>query len=126
MARGILVWLLIMGVETVHGVLRGIYLVPVVGEASASRIGWPIGAVLVLAISTVFSRWIGLTGRKLLDLGLAWAFLTAVFEAAIGFARGFTGDRIVAEFQPWQGGLGVFTILLMFAAPWLAAKLRSV
>jgi hypothetical protein len=126
MTRGILIWLLIMAVETAHGILRGIYLVPLVGELNASRIGWPIGAGLVLAVNAALSRWIGLTENlKLLSLGLIWAVLTLLFEIMIGFARGLGGARVLAEFVPWQGGLGFFSLLLMLAAPWLATKLRA-
>ena len=49
MVRGLLVWLLIMLAETIHGILRGLLLVPLVGETAAGRIGWPMGVVLVMA-----------------------------------------------------------------------------
>ena len=61
MARGLLVFLGIMAVETVHGVLRGLFLVPRVGEETAARLGWPVGMVLVLLISTLAIGWTGLS-----------------------------------------------------------------
>ena len=53
-----------MAVETVHGVLRGLFLAPVVGEATASRIGWPIGMVIVFTITLLCVRWTGLRDRS--------------------------------------------------------------
>jgi hypothetical protein len=48
MARGMILWLVIMLVETTHGVLRGLFLAPHLGESNAARVGWPIGLLLVL------------------------------------------------------------------------------
>jgi hypothetical protein len=126
MMRGVLVWGLIMGLETIHGILRGLFLTPRVGEATASRIGWPIGAILVLTVTYLLFRWINIhDARGLLRLGLVWAVLTLIFESLIGSARGLTGAQIAADFNPLAGGLSLYTVLFMLAAPWLAAKLRG-
>lgn len=127
MLRGLVIWLLIMAVETVHGVLRGIFLAPTVGEAMASRIGWPIGMVIVLAITLLCIRWTGLRdAQSLLKLGAIWAALTVLFEIAIGLARGLDATAIWYEINPLTGGLMIYSIIVMFAAPLLAARLRGV
>ena len=36
--RALLVWLIIIGVETVHGILRGLFLAPLIGDFQARRI----------------------------------------------------------------------------------------
>ena len=125
MARGLLVWLLIMAVETVHGVLRGLLLAPRVGEAAASRIGWPIGMVLVMAVSMLAVRWTGLRGtRSLLALGAAWAVLTIFFEIMIGLLRGMAPGAVLAELNP-ASGLMLYSGAVMFLAPLIAARLRG-
>ena len=60
MARGLLIWCLIMLVETVHGVLRGLFLAPRLGTTAADRIGWSLAAVLVFGIALLAIRWTGL------------------------------------------------------------------
>lgn len=126
MLPGLLVGLLIMAVETVHGVVRGIFLVPAVGEAAASRIGWPIGMAIVLTITLLLIRWTGLRDvPSLLRLGAIWAALTFVFEIAIGLARGLDATAIWHEANPLAGGLMVYSLAVMFVAPLLAAKLRG-
>ena len=98
MARGLLVWLLIMLVETVHGVLRGLLLVPRVGEEAAARIGWPIGLALVLLVSILTIRWTRVEGpRGLLAMGALWAILTIAFEIIIGLMRGHGGLPLSAD-----------------------------
>ncbi len=126
MGRGLAVWVLIMAVETVHGILRGLFLVPRVGEAMAGRIGWPVGLVIVLGITVLAIRWIGLSERRaLLGLGLIWLVLTFCFEIAIGYARGLSNEAILAEINPLSGGLMVYSLVVMLLAPLVAARIRG-
>lgn len=125
MSRGLLVWLLIMLVETIHGVLRSVLLVPRFGEEAAAGIGWPVGALLVLALSYAFIHWTRLSGGPaLVRLGAIWAALTLLFEIAIGLLRGFDTGRIAAEINPAAGGTMLYSIALMFFAPLIADWLR--
>ncbi|MCB1378432.1 MAG: hypothetical protein KDK89_08725 [Alphaproteobacteria bacterium] len=125
MLRGLIVWLIIMGFETIHGLLRGLYLVPRVGEAAAGRIGWPIGLVIVLATATAFARWIAIRDiATLLGIGAVWAILTLGFEFAIGLLRGMSPAAIMTEIDPLSGGLTIYSLGVMLAAPWIAARLR--
>ena len=126
MFRGLLIWLVIMAAETVHGILRGLFIVPSVGEATASRIGWPVGMTLVLALTLLFIPWSGLRRRRdLLWLGAAWAVLTALFEIGIGLLRGFDAERISAEADPAAGGLMLPSLIVMLFAPLVCARLRG-
>lgn len=124
MARGLLVWLLIMLVETAHGVLRGILLVPRIGEEAAARLGWPIGLILVLAISYLCIRWTRVSGsRQLLLLGAAWALLTIAFEVMIGLMRGMDLSRIMADINPLSGTI-LYSGAVMLVAPLATNRLR--
>lgn len=123
--RALAVWTLIALVETVHGVLRGLFLVPAVGEASAQRIGFAVGSALVLATALLCSRWLGARTRAAqVKTGALWLLLMLGFELVIGRLRGFGWARIAAEFDPRQGGTMLAGLLLMALAPWLATKLR--
>lgn len=125
MGRGLLVFLLIMAVETVHGVLRGLFLSPRVGEEMAAKIGWPVGLILVMLIAILTIKWVGLKdSRTLLALGTIWAVLTAAFEIMIGLLRGMGTPEIMAELNPLSGTIA-YSAAVMFIAPWLAARLRG-
>lgn len=125
MGRGLLVFLLIMAVETVHGVLRGLFLSPRVGEEMAAKIGWPVGLILVMLIAILTIKWVGLKdSRTLLALGAIWAVLTAAFEIMIGLLRGMGTPEIMAELNPLSGTIA-YSAAVMFIAPWLAARLRG-
>ena len=126
MSRGLAVWLFIMLVETLHGLLRGLLLVPRVGEETAGRIGWPIGLVIVLGISIALAPWMAIRDTSaLLRLGGLWAVLTLIFELAIGLLRSLDLPRLLAELNPLAGGLTIYSLAVMFLAPLLAARLRG-
>jgi hypothetical protein len=125
MLRGLAVWVLIMSVETIHGILRGIFLVPLTGQLVANRIGWPFGMMIVMVTSIACARWIGIRDtRSLIRLGGIWAALTFIFEVLIGFARGLNSGQILSEINFLQGGLMIYSLAIMAIAPWAAAKVR--
>ncbi len=125
MLRGLIVWLLIMGLETAHGVARWVYLVPAVGQKMSDVIGWPIGAGIVITIGWLLIPWTGLRQpHDLLRLGFMWAALTLIFETAIGIVRGLTAAQVVNDFNPFSGGLGLYTVIFILAAPLISARLR--
>ena len=126
MARGLLVFLGIMAVETVHGVLRGLFLVPRVGEEMASWLGWPAGMVIVLLISALAIGWTGISTKSgLLRLGTVWAVLAIAFEVMIGFLRGMGAAEMLAAFNPLTGTIP-YSAAVMLLAPLLAARVRGI
>jgi hypothetical protein len=126
MWRGLILWLIIMALETVNGVLRGLYFVPAVGEALAGRIGFATGSVIVLTAALVGIGWTALGSfRHLLALGAIWAVLTLFFEIGIGLLRGYDWMRIWAEIDPRSGGTMLASLTIMLFAPMLAARLRG-
>jgi hypothetical protein len=123
--RALAVWALIALAETVHGVLRGLLLVPALGEMVAQRIGFAVGCGLVLAVAWMCSGWLAArTPAAQAKTGLLWMLLMLGLEIVVGLLRGMDAARIAAEFDPGQGGLMLYGLLLLAAAPWLAARLR--
>lgn len=127
MMRGVAVWVLIMLIETLHGVLRGLFLAPHVGEETASRIGWPVGLALVFLVSLLTIRWTGITRTSsLLRLGGVWALLTVAFELLIGVLRGLDQGQLLAALDPRTGSIAYSAIAILLAplaADWLRRRL---
>jgi len=92
--RALAVWLLIAVLETVHGIVRGLWLVPALGEVAAQRLGFAIGSALVIVVAWLTSRWLDARTRAAQwQAGLLWLLLMLGFELAIGRARGFGWAR---------------------------------
>lgn len=123
--RTLAVWLVIIGAETVHGVLRELFLTPLVGDLRARQIGVFIGSAIIFAIALAFSRWLGARSvREQLGVGLAWTVLTIGFEVALSTLLGLSRERMLADYDVTAGGLMAFGLAFMLVSPWLAAKLR--
>ena len=125
MRRALVVWLVIIAAETVHGVLRELFLTPLVGDMRARRIGVAVGSAIVFALALAFSRWLGArSARRQLGVGLAWVALTLAFEAGLGTLLGLSMERVLADYDVTAGGLMPLGLAVMLLSPWIAARLR--
>lgn len=123
--RAILIWLLIIFAETVHGILRQMFLAPTVGDFRARQIAVFTGMLLIFAVAYLFIGWIRAgNAKRLLAVGLMWAGLTLVFEFVLGvFILNYPKERIWEDYDISRGGLMILGILFMIFVPLLAAKL---
>jgi hypothetical protein len=124
--RASIVWLVMIAVETIHGILRTLFLVPLVGDLPARQIGVPIGVLLVFLIAFLFVRWLGANTRlQLVAVGLLWVVLTVLFEIVLGrLVLGLSWDRISEDYDITRGGFMGLGLVIMAVSPLLAAMLR--
>jgi len=122
LGRAFAVWLLMMLIESVHGVLRTMLLAPVVGDFPARQIGVFTGSLLILAVTYLSLGWLRLDWSRLrVAVGIVWAILTLAFEVGLGrFVLGYPWSRLAADYDLAHGGLMVFGLLLMVFAPSIA------
>jgi hypothetical protein len=127
LVRGVLVWLVIMFAESVHGTLRQLFLAPAVGDFTARRIAFFTGMLLIFLITYLLVRWIGAPAPgSLFVIGALWAVLTLAFEFGLGFlVLGYTRERVFEDYDVSRGGLMGFGIAYMVFVPYLAARLRG-
>lgn len=126
-SRVVAVWLLIIAAETVHGVLRTLFLQPAVGDFHARQIGVFSGAAIIVGIAYLMSEWLRVTATRLLiGIGLAWAALTLLFEVVLGrLVLALSWDRILSDFDLSQGGLLLLGYAVLIFSPLIAARLRA-
>lgn len=114
-----------MLVETIHGILRGLLLVPLVGQIRANQIGVGVGSLLILAISILTIKWINAVRiSELLTVAMIWVLLTLAFEVGLGFAVGGR-DRVSMDYDLRQGGLMPLGLLIMLFSPLVARRIRD-
>jgi hypothetical protein len=118
--------MLIILAETLHGLLREIFIAPQLGDLRARQLGVLAGCALIFLIAWASARWMGARSRQAqLKAGAMWVLLTVAFELALGRATGLGWDRILADYNPARGGFMILGMVFMFFAPLLAARLRS-
>jgi len=122
------IWLVLIVAEIIHGILRAITLVPLVGEFQSNQIGVFTGSAIILVIAYFTIRWIGAKCRlELLMVGAIWLVFTVTFELCFGrFVMGLSWERLGADYNPLQGGLMPIGLAVLFVSPMVAAKLREI
>lgn len=125
--RAVLIWLVLIVAEIVHGILRAIFLVPLVGEFRSNQIGVFTGSAIILLIAYFMIRWVGAERTSgLLTVGLIWLLLTVAFEVLLGhFVMGLTWERIASDYNVPRGGLMPLGLVVLFFSPMIAAKVRG-
>ena len=124
--RAIAVWLVLIGAEMIHGIVRSIVLMPRVGDMRARQIGVFTGSLVNLGITHLFIRWIGAkTVRALIGIGVVWVVLTVVFEVTFGrLVMRSSWERIRSDYDLAHGGLLPIGLVALAGSPLVAARLR--
>jgi hypothetical protein len=125
--RALGIWLVLIGAEFVHGILRAIFLVPVVGNFGSRQIGVFTGSILILAIAYLLVPWLHATDkRSLISVGVLWVVLTVVFEFGFGhFVLGRSWQDLASDYNVLRGGFLLIGISVLMFAPVIAAKMRG-
>ena len=77
--------------ETGHGVVREVFIAPVIGRMRARQLGVLIGCVLIFVIAWLTARWMGASSRRQqFRVGAYWVALTLIFEFSLGRALGMS------------------------------------
>lgn len=126
MARGVWVWLVIIVAETIHGIVRGLFVAPIMGDLRARQLGVFVGSLLIFLIGLLTVRWIDGSLKQLLAIGIIWVVLTVIFEMGLGLAVGLSWERVLSDYDVRAGGMMIFGLLFMLVAPYLSAWLRGV
>ena len=123
--RGLLIWLVIIVAEIVHGILRAVALVPIVGDFRSNQIGVFTGSLIILVIAWLSIRWIGASRTSdLIMVGSLWLALTLVFELLFGrLVMNHSWQRLLADYNVLVGGRMPLGLLVLLFAPWTASKM---
>jgi hypothetical protein len=121
------VWLLIFAVEVAHGVLRTLYLIPLLGDLRSRQVGVAVGSALILLVTWLTVKWIAPRNpRQWRGVGFLWVMLMIGAEVVVGrFAFGYPWARIAEDFDPTRGGFLALGMLVLYLAPGWMARLRG-
>jgi hypothetical protein len=125
--RGLLVWLVIVFAEALHGTARRVLIEPYAGDFKARQIAVFTGSVIILVIAVFFIRWLRATStRQLIGVGCLWVGLTVGFEILLGrLVLGYSWERVASDYNLLGGGLLPIGLLILMLSPLIAAKIRG-
>lgn len=124
--RAIAVWLLIIVVETINGILRQLFIIPLIGDLPARQLGVFVGSLCILLIAWASYGWVG--ARNFIDqmiVGFIWVLLMVIFEISLGLGLGYSFSRIASDYNLLEGGFMLFGLLILLFAPFLASRVRG-
>lgn len=124
--RGLLIWLVIIVAELVHGIVRAVALVPFVGEFRSNQIGVFSGSIIILAIAWLSICWMGASRHSdLIMVGSLWLVLTVAFEVLFGrLVMDVSWQRLLADYNMLAGGFMPLGLVVLLFAPLIASKIR--
>ena len=119
-------WIFIAIAESIHGTLRRLFILPVIGDLRAHQVGMLIGCLIIFVIAMASIRWVGPRSlSEQLSVGAFWVVLMVTFEVSLALAFGYSLDRILLDYNVAEGRFMVFGMLFMLLAPALAVKVRG-
>jgi hypothetical protein len=126
--KSMAIWLIFIIIESLNGTMRTLWLVPWLGDLLAHQVSFMTGSLLILAIATIFVRWLNISSfSQSIGIGVLWMLLTVVFEVGLGrLAFGYTWAQIVADYNLLEGRLMSIGLVLLVLAPLIATKIRGV
>jgi hypothetical protein len=125
--RGVAVWVCIILVEVLHGIARTVFLAPVIGDFRARQVAVFTGSILIVLVAMLSINWLRPANtREALWVGIVWLVLTLTFEITFGrLVAHASWARIASDYDLTRGGLLPIGLLVLTAAPLIAAKLRG-
>ena len=116
-----------MGAEVLHGIARTAFLAPKTGDFRARQISVFSGSALIMGMTYLTIRWIGVRKQNtLLTIGLGWVLLTLLFEYVLGRkVLHLSWERLASDYNLRKGGLQPIGLLLMSLSPLLMERLSN-
>jgi hypothetical protein len=124
--RALLIWLLIALIETIHGVIRQLFLVPVWGDLPSRQVGVIVGSILILLVAWLSYGWIrARTMKQQLAVGALWVALMIGFETGLAALLGISGERVRSDYNIFEGGYMALGLIVLLLSLVIVSKLKS-
>jgi len=124
--RALAAWLMVVAVEFAHGVVRTLYLIPLVGALRSRQIGVFTGSLLILIVAFLTIRYVAPPCRKAAILvGVLWTVLMVAFELSFGRLLGRPMAELLSDYDVRAGGFLAFGMVVLGMAPWIALRVRG-
>ena len=122
--RAVVVWVVIIAAESVHGALRRLLLDPDTAFA-LRQVSVIVAVLIVFAVTWMFSRWLAVhSTAALLGVGLLWVILTLAFETVFARALGMSWREFAAGYDLTRGNIMPLGLLATALTPWIVGRLK--
>ena len=118
-------WLVLAAIATAAGIVRQLWLVPIVGELRGHQAGTVVVASAFLGAIGVFVSRMRLSPREALAIGIAWLLGAISFEFGFGhYVDGLSWTRLLSDYDLSEGRLLLLVWVVVGAGPFLLVRLQ--
>lgn len=123
--RGLLAWLVLLLLMVANGVVRVVWLEPMLGSEAARQVASILGVVIVGTIAWMFVHDRRLPAHTLWGVGGMWLCLTLGFEFGFGrFVSGASWSDLLADYDLARGRLWPLVLAAVLTGPRVMAARR--
>ena len=119
---------MLASVETLHGIVRTIFVVPKIGNKRAKQYSIISGTLLAFAVCYIMVPWLDINVEyQLILIGLVLAVFMATFDIMLAkFVVKLKWESIINDFNPAKGNYLIFGLILLIIIPYVVMKLKGV
>jgi hypothetical protein len=116
-------WVMLAAIATVGGIVRQLWLVPMIGEMRGHQVGTLIVAAAFAGAIAVFVERMRLSPPEALAIGAAWLLGAIGFEFGFGhYVDGLSWRRLLSDYDLSEGRLLLLLWVVVGAGPFLLAR----
>ena len=116
-------WLVLAAIATVAGIVRELWLVPLIGELRGHQVGTAVVALAFLGAIAAFVARMRLSPVEGLVIGAAWLLCAIAFEFGFGhYVDGLSWTRLLSDYDLSEGRLLLVLWLMVGIGPFLMAR----
>lgn len=119
-------WPVLLLIAAVLGAARGLWVAPLLGELRSHQIGTLAACLAMSAAIHWFTKRTGPSPARAPGAGALWLALALAFELIyFGWVKGFSWDRLLADYNLREGRLLPLLWLTVLLGPWLSLRLAG-
>ena len=116
-------WLVLAAIATAGGIVRELWLVPLIGDLRGHQVGTAVVASAFLFAIAVFVGRMRLSPGEALIVGPAWLLGAIAFEFGFGhYVDGLSWTRLLSDYDVSAGRLLLVLWLVVGIGPFLMAR----
>jgi hypothetical protein len=113
-------------IAIVNGALRDLWYKSLLGELMAHQLSTiTLTLFFGLFIGFVFQKYPPSSSRQAIFIGIMWVLMTLLFEFGFGRWRGNSWEKLLYDYNVFEGRLWIFIPVWLILAPYLFYKWRQ-
>ncbi len=127
MGKYVIAWFPMIFIAIANGLFREKFLASRLNELQAHQVSTASMLVLFgIYVWVLFKLWLPTSTSQAIFIGLAWLFLTIIFEFLFGhYIVGHSWEKLLHDYNILQGRLWILVLIWISIAPYIIYQLQK-